>query len=83
MAPAAEALAQLRRIQGLLDHLERLGLNSKADAALKASAAEFILEGLWAHRRISRNEERGYHSERPKPAEPREPYGRPPRRQFN
>jgi len=83
LASAADSLAQLKRIQGLLDHIERLSVSSKADAALKASAAEFILEGLWAHRRISRNEERGYHSERPKPAEPREPYGRPPRRQFN
>ncbi len=83
MAPAAEALAQLKRIQGLLEHLDRLGVSSKADPARKASAAEFILEGLWAHRRISRNEERGFYAERPKAPEPREPYGRPPRRQFN
>ena len=27
------------------------------------SAAEFILEGLYAHRRISRNEERGFAAE--------------------
>ncbi len=83
LTPAAEALAQLKRIQGLVDHIDRLGVSGKADPALKASAAEFILEGLWAHRRISRNEERGFHAERPKPPEPREPYGRPPRRQFN
>ncbi len=83
MASAGESLAQLKRIQGLLDHIERVGVSSKAPAALKASAAEFILEGLWAHRRISRNEERGFHAERPKAPEPREPYGRPPRRQFN
>jgi magnesium chelatase subunit I len=82
-APAGEALAQLKGIQGLLEHIERLGVGGKADAALKTSAAEFILEGLWAHRRISRNEERGFHAERPKAPEPREPYGRPPRRQFN
>ena len=39
-----------------------------------AAAGEFILEGLWAHKRISRNEERGFFAERPKPAEPREPH---------
>jgi magnesium chelatase subunit I len=81
--PATEALGQLKRIQGLLEHIERLGVNGKADAAVKSSAAEFILEGLWAHKRISRNEERGFHTERPKPVEPREPHGRPPRRQYN
>ncbi len=82
-APAAETLAQLKRIQGLFEQIERLGVGGKDDAAVKASAAEFILEGLWAHKRISRNEERGFYAERPKPAEAREPYGRPPRRQFN
>jgi len=80
---AAEALTQLKGIHGLLDHIERLGVKGRADPALKGSAAEFILEGLWAHKRISRNEERGFHAERPKPPEPREPYGRPPRRQYN
>jgi len=82
-APAVEALKQLKGIQGLMEHIERLGVNGKADPAAKTSAAEFILEGLWAHKRISRNEERGFHAERPKPPEPREPYSRPPRRQYN
>jgi magnesium chelatase subunit I len=48
-----------------------------------AAAAEFILEGLWAHKRISRNEERGFHADRPKAPDPREQQLRPPRRQFN
>ncbi len=82
-ASAAETFAQLKRIQGLIEHIERLGVTGKADAAASVSAAEFILEGLWAHKRISRNEERGFYAERPKPPEPREQYGRPPRRQFN
>ncbi len=42
-----------------------------------------ILEGLWAHRRIGRSEERGYYAEKPRVTEPRETPGRPPRRQFN
>jgi magnesium chelatase subunit I len=85
-ASSAELLAQLKKIQGLFDHLEALGVRSKDDAALQASAAEFILEGLWAHKRISRSEERGYFAEvrkTPEPRDPREPSGRTPRRQFN
>ncbi len=41
--------------------------------AVRASAAEFVLEGLYAHRRISRNEERGFASEERKPREGKEP----------
>ena len=82
-APAAEALTQLKRIQGLMDQVGRLEVDGRSGPAGMAAAAEFILEGLWAHKRISRNEERGFHAERQKPPEPREQYPRPPRRQFN
>lgn len=82
-ASTVESLAQLRGIQGLLDQVGRLGVTDKTDAALVSSAAEFILEGLWAHKRISRNEQRGYFAERPKASEAREQTGRLPRRQFN
>jgi magnesium chelatase subunit I len=43
---------------------------------VRASAAEFILEGLYAHRRISRSEERGFSSEGRKPRENKEPRDR-------
>src|SRR5580700_10408592 len=82
-APAAEALTQLKRINGLMELVDRLGADGRGGPAGMAAAAEFILEGLWAHKRISRNEERGYHAERPKAPEPREQQPRPPRRQFN
>ena len=54
--------------------------------AERAAAAEFILEGLWAHKRIGRSEERGFFAEqqrqqRPGATEP--PQGGRPRRQFN
>ena len=81
-ASAAEELSALRGIQGLLDHVKALDANP-SDAPLAAAAGEFILEGLWAQKRISRNEERGYYAERPKPVEQREPPGRPPRRPYN
>jgi magnesium chelatase subunit I len=85
-ASSGELLSQLKKIQGLFEHLETLGVRSKDDAAIQASAAEFILEGLWAHKRVNRSEERGFFAETrktPEPREPREPSGRMPRRQFN
>jgi magnesium chelatase subunit I len=82
-AAAAEHLAALRRIHGLLDHVDRLGVHAKSDPAVLAAAGEFILEGLWSHKRINRSEERGFYADRPKPPEPREPLARPPRRQYN
>ena len=86
-ASNAEILAQLKKIPGLFDNLELLSVRPKDDAALQASAAEFILEGLWAHKRVNRSEERGYFAEARKtvaePRDPREPSGRMPRRQFN
>ncbi len=56
-APASELIRQLDTIQGLMEHAGRLGLSENEPDALRVSAAEFILEGLYAHRRISRNEE--------------------------
>jgi len=88
-AASGELLGQLKKIQGLFEHLETLGVRSKDDAAIQSSAAEFILEGLWAHKRVNRSEERGFFAETRKtpeprePREPREPSGRMPRRQFN
>src|SRR5271156_187413 len=86
-ASSTELLAQLKKIQGLFEHFEPLGVSTKDDAAIQTSAAEFILEGLWAHKRISRSEERGFFAEArktPEPRDPREPAGgRMPRRQFN
>jgi magnesium chelatase subunit I len=82
-ASAADALVQLKKIQGLMEIVERMGVDGRSGPAGMAAAAEFILEGLWAHKRISRNEERGFHAERPKAPDPREQQQRPPRRQFN
>jgi magnesium chelatase subunit I len=82
-APATEALKQMNKIPGLADHARTLGADGEATPGAAAAAAEFVLEGLWSHKRISRSEERGFFAERPKPVEQREPMQRPPRRQFN
>jgi magnesium chelatase subunit I len=57
-APAAEVLQSLRNIQGLMDKLTRVNVGPKDSPEAQVSAAEFALEGLHAHKRIGRNEER-------------------------
>jgi magnesium chelatase subunit I len=87
---AQKMTQQLDGIQGLMEKTRALGLGVSEPDEVRASAAEFILEGLYAHRRISRSEEKGFAAEeRKSPArdnrETKEDLGgpRPPRRQFN
>jgi magnesium chelatase subunit I len=61
--PSSKMLKELAHIQGLMEKTKRLGLGASEPDAVRAAAAEFILEGLYAHRRISRNEEVGYTAE--------------------
>jgi len=70
-AGAAEALPSLRNIQGLMEKLVRVNVGPKDTSETQVSAAEFALEGLHAHKRIGRNEERVFTAgEKPtKPAE--------------
>jgi magnesium chelatase subunit I len=82
-ASSAESATQLQKIQGLFEHLEVLGVTPKDPPGQVAGAAEFILEGLYAQRRISRSEGRGFFAEARKPAETRDTPGKTPRRQFN
>jgi magnesium chelatase subunit I len=70
-APTEEVFTQFKKIQGLLEKTQPLGIKPKEDSALLVSAAEFILEGLYALKKISRNEELGYHTEHRK-SEPTE-----------
>jgi len=57
-AGAQEVLAGLRQIQGLMDKLTKLNVGPKESPEVQVSAAEFVLEGLHAHKKIGRNEER-------------------------
>ena len=52
-------LKNLRHIDGLIETASRSGLAGESDPAL-VSVCELILEGLHAHKKISRSEERGY-----------------------
>ncbi len=57
-AASGEVAEALKGIQGLSDKLGALGLKTKDSPELQVSAAEFVLEGLYAHKRIGRSEER-------------------------
>ncbi len=56
--PAADALADLKQIQGLMERLAPLHVSKLEPAPRLVSAAEFLLEGLVAHKKLTRNEER-------------------------
>jgi magnesium chelatase subunit I len=61
-AAAGVFLRDASRIPGLLDLANVAGLDHKAPATAQASAVGFILEGLYATKKISRSDERGYHA---------------------
>jgi magnesium chelatase subunit I len=56
--PSNEVIKALENIQGLIEKTSALKLADADHPEVQVSAAEFILEGLHAHRRIGRNEER-------------------------
>ncbi len=68
--PAAKALVELKEIQGLLEKLKPLGISKSAPAPKVVSAAEFFLEGLVAHRKLSRTEERVFSAQEKAPRRP-------------
>ena len=86
---ANEALENLKGIQGLIEKIVALNVSPKDRPEKQVSAAEFILEGLHAHKRIGRSEERVFKAGEKKPEPAREksfevddpPYRQ--RRQFN
>jgi magnesium chelatase subunit I len=58
--PAAAALSDLKEIQGLFEKLSSLDVKPSDPAQRVVAAAEFLLEGLVAHKKLSRNEEHGF-----------------------
>jgi magnesium chelatase subunit I len=83
-----EMVQQLGKIQGLLEKTRALGLTASEPDAVRASAGEFLLEGLYAHRRVGRNEELGFMADEKRRPNPESGDDEPPvaskrRRQFN
>jgi magnesium chelatase subunit I len=57
---SSAALADLKKIQGLFEKLSPLQVRASDDSPKAVAAAEFFLEGLVSHRKLSRSEERGF-----------------------
>jgi magnesium chelatase subunit I len=64
---AADVLAHAAEVQGLVDLARAAGIPADAPAPLVASGVDFVLEGLYATKKISRSDERGYHGSEPAP----------------
>jgi magnesium chelatase subunit I len=59
---ADEVLDQTAQVQGLTELAHATGVPTDASTPLLASGIDFVLEGLYATKKISRNDERGYHA---------------------
>jgi magnesium chelatase subunit I len=84
---AQEGMARLKAVPHLAEGVAQISRGKGVDPALWVATAEFILEGLYAHQKISRSEDRGYHGtpqpergpseaeppERPRDRDPRDP----------
>jgi magnesium chelatase subunit I len=76
LTSADEVVAATRGVQGLIELTEHLGIARSAAAPVAASAIEFVLEGLYAQKKIGRTDE-GYAANpdaaprRPRHEEPR------------
>jgi magnesium chelatase subunit I len=57
---AENVIALTKSLQGIRELADRAGLSKGAPAPAVASAIDFVLEGLYAQKKISRTEERGY-----------------------
>jgi magnesium chelatase subunit I len=64
IAGAQEVLDGIKNIQGLTEKLAPVGIKAKEKPEVLVSAAEFVLEGLHAHRRIGRSEERVFQADK-------------------
>ncbi len=60
LATASELVKEMGQIQGLMEKTAKLGVGVRDTDARRAAAAEFVLEGLYAHRRINRDEEMAF-----------------------
>ncbi len=75
-ASSSESLKSLRGIQGLVEKTTKLNVGPKDTVETQVSAAEFVLEGLHAHKRIGRNEERVFTAGEKQPRPTEKPFER-------
>ena len=58
--PSQAILEELKQIQGLFSQLSPISVKVSDAPEVAVSGAEFLLEGMYAHKRLSRSEERGF-----------------------
>ncbi len=75
-AGAKEVLDTVKGIQGLVEKVSALDVSPKDNVETLVSAAEFVLEGLYAHKRIGRTEERLFTAGEKQPKKPERNYER-------
>jgi magnesium chelatase subunit I len=75
-AGAKEVLDTVKSIQGLMEKVSALDVSPKDNVETLVSAAEFVLEGLYAHKRIGRTEERVFTAGEKQPKKPERTYER-------
>jgi magnesium chelatase subunit I len=79
---SSQMIKELNCIQGLMEKTKNLGLAVSEPDAVRAAAAEFILEGLYAHKRIGRSEETGFTAGERRRQEPADEAVRRAKRQY-
>jgi magnesium chelatase subunit I len=62
---AEELIGRARDVQGLRELASQSGIDRKAPAPVVAAAIDFVLEGLYAQKKISRSDEFQYQSAEP------------------
>jgi magnesium chelatase subunit I len=72
---SAGALKELKQIQGLFEKLSPLGVKASDAAPKVVGGAEFLLEGMVAHRKLSRNAEHGFAAQENRRRQEREERG--------
>jgi magnesium chelatase subunit I len=58
--PSQAIIEELKQIQGLFPQLSPVSVKGSDAPEVAVAAAEFLLEGMYAHKRLSRSEERGF-----------------------
>ena len=62
---AAEVLKQISQVQGLIELAEHVGVKRTDPKPLVAAAVDFVLEGLYAQKKIGRSDEWKYRASEP------------------
>jgi magnesium chelatase subunit I len=65
MMSAKDVVDSARQVQGLIPLVHAAGVPKSAAAPMVAAGIDFVLEGFYATKKISRSDERGYHASEP------------------